>query len=424
LRGSRILIADDNLDMIYLIKKGFEGEGFTFIEAHDGDEAIKKIDHELPDLILLDLKMPRKHGLTVLKEIKKNDKLKDIPVIVLTVVSDENEKITALKSGASDFLLKPLITEELKARVHAHLKLRSATKALKDHSKKLEEIVEKKTEELRKYTSGLEEMVEEKVSVIKRQHEELLMSIQSAQKIQRSLLPNHMPEVGDIDILVRYLPSESVGGDFYDVFRIDENTLGLFIADVSGHGVPSAMVTVFLKQEVAYQAKRVLDNKGKYVVAEPKKVLSRLNNSFFRMNIGEGTFFVTIVYCIYSTKSREFICSLAGHHALPLIKRKGGNIETVEMSGFPIGWFENIDDFPQKHFVLERGDTVFLYTDGLFDIVPKKGTAADGGMFGPVIELLKNEDIGESFDSAINGYKKRNARLNDDVTMLTFRLRK
>jgi serine phosphatase RsbU (regulator of sigma subunit) len=414
---SKILIADDNLDMIYLIKKGFEGEKYIIIEAHDGDAAFREIVREKPDLVLLDLKMPRRHGLDVLKEMRSREDLRDIPVIVLTVVSDTNEKLAALENGANDFLLKPPLTAELKARVNTQLKLRNAKQVLIDYAHTLEDAVARKTEELQGYANRLEEMVEEKVGVIRRQNDEHLIDIKSAEKIQKSLLPETMPRIEGITFFSRYVPCERIGGDFYNVFRIDEDTLGFFIADVSGHGVPSAMITVFLKQEISYSAKKVLTD-GRYTVVSPGEVLHQLNRSFMENKIGEGLYFVTVVYCTFNVAVRELIVSMAGHHALPILKKGDGSLQTIEIQGFPIGWFEVEEKYDEVQYTLDNGDTLFLYTDGLLDAV-RKGGEID---FDVLFQFFKDGNTKEAFDGVIEQYSKKDKLVRDDVTLLTMSL--
>jgi serine phosphatase RsbU (regulator of sigma subunit) len=383
--------------MIYLIRRGFRGGGYEFSEAHDGDEALRVMKKNIPDLVLLDLKMPKMYGIDVLDEMKKRESMKDIPVIVLTVVDDTQEKISALRAGANDFLVKPPVTEELKARVKTHLKLREATSALIEYSKHLEE----------------------KVRVIREQHEELLRDIESAHKIQRGMLPGRFPDIPGIRFTIRYNPCLAVGGDFYDVFRIDENTIGFFIADVSGHGVPSAMITVFLKQEVGRAAKR-LSKRGAYSVSRPGEVLERLNASFISLNLGEGGFFVTMVYCTYRVDQRILDCSIAGHHALPILKNRDGTVKTIEIPGFPIGWFPDKPGYDERRYNLGKGDTLFLYTDGLLDLVDEE--PGERSYLARVETFFRrNRNPLAEFDRL---YERgcRKGSLRDDVTLLSFSL--
>ncbi|MGQ9615975.1 MAG: SpoIIE family protein phosphatase [Spirochaetota bacterium] len=419
----KILIADDNPDMIFLLRKGFEGEGYRIIEAHDGDETMKMMLDERPDLVLLDLKMPGRSGFEVLKEMRESEELKDIPVIVLTVVSDTGEKIKALECGANDFLVKPPITPELKARVNTQLKLRSTSETLKNYTEHLERVVESNTKELRKYANDLERMVEEKVGIIRRQNEEHLMEIKSARRIQFSFLPTKMPAIEGVEFLAKYVPCQRIGGDFYDVFRIDEHTIGFFIADVSGHGVPSAMITIFLKQEVAFLAKKVI-KEGEYTVTRPREVLASLNRSFLMNNIGEGTFFITIVYCTFDIEKCVLTCSLAGHHALPLLKRSDGSVECIDMSGFPIGWFTNSGEYPERRYILRQGDTLLLYTDGLFELLLNRDSPGrDKGALDQVIELFALNNFEERCEDLLSEFMTGNRSLKDDFAMILMHLR-
>jgi sigma-B regulation protein RsbU (phosphoserine phosphatase) len=421
-RVHTILIADDNPDMIYLIKKRFEKGSYNFIEARDGDAALQKVRDERPDLVLLDLKMPGKTGMEVLEELKGDFELKDIPVIVLTVVDDTQEKIRALEKGASDFLVKPPEPTELRARVNTQLRLLKASNLFKRYSEHLENLVSKKLRELKAYSGRLEEMVDEKVGLIKRQNQELLVSLNAARKVQNSLLPAATFRVEGVSFESFYFPCEAVGGDFFDIFRIDEDHIGFFIADVSGHGLPSAMITIFLKREVFYHAKQVF-GKGKYRVSKPKEVLSRLNQSFIENNIGEGKYFVTMIYATYSLQRRTVTLSVAGHHALPLLRKKNGEVEEVRMCGFPIGWFDNVGEYPETQLILSPDDSVLLYTDGIFELFQDGlDFSSFDQMIASVASLLKKGTFQEWVNKSRNRYSKENKKACDDITFILMKI--
>jgi len=418
----KILIADDNPDMVYLIRKRFENDKYQFIEAHNGEEALYKIREERPHLILLDLKMPVKTGMEVLQELKGDFELKDIPVIVLTVVSDVNEKIKALEMGACDFLVKPPEPTELRARVNTQLRLLKATNLFKKYSLHLEDVVSRKLRELKEYSSRLEEMVDEKVGVIKSQNKELLISLNAARKVQKSLLPAEMLHIESVEFESVYFPCEAIGGDFYDIFRIDEEHVGLFIADVSGHGLPSAMITIFLKREVFYHAKQVF-GKGKYSVTQPKEVLNRLNRSFIENNIGEGKYFVTMVYAIYSMRTGKLTLSVAGHHALPILRRENGEIEKIKLSGFPIGWFEDAGEYSEVICTLKPGDSVLLYTDGIFEVLQRENEYMNSDeMAESVTNLLDKRDARKDLNHIVRDHVKKGEKLSDDIALVLMKV--
>jgi len=419
----KILIADDNNDMVFLLKRGFEREEYQFIHAGDGIEALEKIKSEKPDLILLDLKMPRKDGMEVLKDLKQDTTLSDIPVIVLTVVSETDEKIKALHSGASDFLVKPPDPVELRARVNTQLKLRDMTRSLKIHSQYLEKIVQQKTDKLKQYAKRLEEMVEQKVGVIKKQNQKLLLDLKSAQKVQRSLLPSVFPSIGGVEFYSGYFPCQEVGGDFYDVFRIDEKNVGIFISDVSGHGVPSAMITIFLKQELQHHIKEV-DKKGNYKLVNPDNVLKGLNQKFIDFNIGEDTFFVTMIYAIYSSGKNQLTVAGAGHHALPIIKRGTGETHYIELNSFPVGWFRERFECPQYSFHLERGDRVLFYTDGLLYVLNEGELSMPlKKLMLKIASMMDEDNFYQKVEEAVKNCLKIRGGLCDDAAYVMLQIK-
>ncbi len=418
-----VLIADDNPDIHYLIKRMLKSRGYEFIDAFDGKEAISKIKTERPDIVLLDLRMPGMDGIEVLQEIKRKGLAEDTPILVLTVISDEDLKVKALSLGASDFLTKPPHPFELKARINTYLRLKKVTKDLRIYSEKLEKLVEEKTAELRKYVNQLEKMVEEKVGVIREQNEELQRSIKAAANVQKSLLPSNFPMGKYLSFNIKYLPCETIGGDFYDVFRIDEDNIGLFIADVSGHGVPSAMISIFLKQEISYRVKRIVEDR-KYNIVKPAELLKLVNESFIQSNIGEGFFYITMVYANYNITGKELIISVAGHHALPILKRADGKTEVVKVESYPIGWFNGVS-YEDLVYTLNPGDRLVLYTDGIFDVLCNSYENITLNKRVQMVEnLLESGDINEKLDSLIADYLNREGKLNDDLTFMIMKILK
>ncbi len=426
MKRPKILVADDSDDMFYLIKKGFEGENYEFLRARNGLEALEILEKELPDLILLDLKMPGKDGMEVLESVRGNSRFSGIPILVLTVVDSSEEKIKALQVGAEDFLIKPLDPAELRARVKTHLKLKKATDELKSYSEKLEKMVENKTRQLREYAQTLEEKVEEKVGLIREKNKQLMVSIDAASKVQLSLLPSRLPEIGGIEFRAGYFPCESISGDFYDVFRIDEKNIGFFVADVSGHGVPSAMITIFLKQELIHHIK-ILDRKNGYRLISPGEVLMSFNKKFIDLNIGEGLYYITMVYGIINTDTRVITLSSAGHHALPIIIRSDSeDFELLDKTGFPIGWVREEHIYPDSEFDLGKGGTVLIYTDGLIEIYKHlKRENSTEKIFSHIVKDLKErKDFSDYIEKSVEKILRKNNKLMDDVTYLLMRVKK
>lgn len=118
----KILIVDDEKDILKILQHNLSKEGYRVIEASDGEEALDKASSEMPALVLLDLMLPKLDGLEVCREIKGQEKTKNIPIIMLTAKSQEVDKVLGLELGADDYITKPFSPRELLARVKAVLR--------------------------------------------------------------------------------------------------------------------------------------------------------------------------------------------------------------------------------------------------------------------------------------------------------------
>ncbi len=119
---TKILIVDDELDTLLPLKRALEMEDFNVIEAQDGVEALEKVRYEIPDLVLLDLMLPKINGFEVCQRLKQDEATSSIPIIMLTAKSEASDKIEGIEIGADDYVTKPFNLDELKARVKAVLR--------------------------------------------------------------------------------------------------------------------------------------------------------------------------------------------------------------------------------------------------------------------------------------------------------------
>ena len=206
-----------------------------------------------------------------------------------------------------------------------------------------------------------------------------------ATRIQANMLPNIFPAFPDrteFDIHASMTPAKEVGGDFYDFFLIDDDHLGLVMADVSGKGVPAALFMMM--------AKILLSNYA-MMGGTPHEVLERLNGTFCKNN--DDSMFVTVWFGIYTISTGKVIAANAGHE-YPIIKHGENGFEVMkDRHGFVIGGMCGLK-YRDYEFELASGDTLFLYTDG----VPE-ATDTDGKMFG-------TERLLETLNAAANGTAK------------------
>ena len=175
--------------------------------------------------------------------------------------------------------------------------------------------------------------------------------LETARRIQASIMPQQMPGIRGLDIAVRYRPMAEVAGDFYDFIQIDEQRLGVLVADVSGHGVPAALVASMVKVAVAAQAPNADD---------PAQVLAGLNRVLAPHVAGQ---FVTAAYIFVDTIRRVLTYSGAAHPAI-LIARSGGVVEEIEKNGLMIGPF-SFASYENTTVQLGAGDLIVIYTDGI-----------------------------------------------------------
>lgn len=119
---TKILIVDDELDTLLPLKRALEMDDFNVIEAQDGVEALEKVRAEIPDLVLLDLMLPRINGFEVCQRLKQDEATNSIPIIMLTAKGETSDKIEGMEIGADDYVTKPFNLDELKARIKAVLR--------------------------------------------------------------------------------------------------------------------------------------------------------------------------------------------------------------------------------------------------------------------------------------------------------------
>lgn len=152
-----VLIVDDDINIIELEKEFLEPYDYKVLTAMDGDEALKAVATGKIDIILLDVLMPGKDGFEVTRRLKSNKKTRIIPVILVTALSDKEERIKGIEAGCDDFISKPLDVSELIARIRTCLKVKAYNDYVRNHEIKLEKEVKKRTRELHTAMAMIEE---------------------------------------------------------------------------------------------------------------------------------------------------------------------------------------------------------------------------------------------------------------------------
>src|SRR5207244_2200995 len=178
-----------------------------------------------------------------------------------------------------------------------------------------------------------------------------------APRIQASFLPQSLPQVPHVRFAVHYVLCGRVGGDFYDIFRLDERHVGFYVADAMGHGVPASLLTIFVKKGV--KAKEVFGSQ--YRLVPPDEVLYRLNRDLIDQQLSEHPF-ITMVYGLFNHQDGTLQVARAGH-PYPLHLPRVGEPRLLKQDGLLLGIVDA--KFPCATHRLDAGDKLLFYSDGV-----------------------------------------------------------
>lgn len=277
--------------------------------------------------------------------------------------------------------------------------------------------------ELTEYAGNLDKIVEQRTRQLKAINGRLMEDLEYARDIQKSMLPVFLPNTAEIRFSTVYLSAERLSGDFYDVFELDKNTMGFYVCDVSGHGVPAAMLTVFLKQCVD---SIVETDRHNGIVSSPSHVLKQIYDAFNHSNFKDNVYIV-LIYAIYNTVEKKLVCSSAGLNEAPFLLSDNGDINEIEISGFPICKLSEICEanYIDLNLPVKSGDRLYIYTDGL---VEAKNSEGQHFTKEKLKELLINH-----YDTALDEQTvmindalidfSEGKKLRDDATLLAIEIR-
>jgi serine phosphatase RsbU (regulator of sigma subunit) len=374
-----VLVVDDapaNIQVVNSILK----DTYKVRIATNGAKALELVNVDPPpDLILLDIVMPGIDGYEVCTRLKNDPGTKDIPVIFLTGQTETEDETRGFEVGAVDYIHKPFSPAVVKARVNTHLVLR-----------------------------GIREQLAQQLLAIQKE-------LETARQIQLSILPTDIPRTQGLDIAARYVPMTAVAGDFYDFIYVDEKHIGILVADVSGHGMPAALIASMLKIAFAAQAS---------LVAEPERVLSGLNQALC------GKFqhhYVTAAYAYIDMEKRTLTYAGAGHPPLLLWGSSRQGVQDVIENGLFLGKFD-IATYSAVELPLLPDDWILLYTDGIPETTnPSMVEFGDERFrrFLPTAQYASADQFADELLAEVSRWSARGPGedLDDDITMVAIHVK-
>ncbi|WP_053067246.1 PP2C family protein-serine/threonine phosphatase [Archangium gephyra] len=383
----RVLVVDDTFLNRRVLRAMLRLDGHEVLEAEDGRQALELARAERPDLVLLDVMMPVMDGYAACAELKKDPLLADTPIIFLSSKDEPEAKVRGLRLGAADYIAKPFNAEEVRARVSTHLELRQLTRSLK-----------RLNGELLAKQARLEE------------------DLRAAADIQRALLPRSRQPLPGFSVAWRFVPSSMVGGDIFNVHGLEGTCAAVYMLDVSGHGVPSAMVTVSVARALSPDGGVVLRGG----VATPREVMRELEREYPFERFER---FFTVSYLVVDTGSGHVRYTSAAHPP-PLLVPREGPARVLPEGGALIG-MGLVDTLEEGEVVLSPGDRVVLYTDGAFELTDPDGTQYGLERLYELIVRHRHLDVEGLCDRVLQTLHdyRRGAPAEDDITLLVLEYR-
>ncbi len=370
---SSILVVDDTPANLQVLTGMLKDHRYKVRPVPSGKLALQAAQRDPPDLILLDINMPEMNGYEVCERLKADEWLKGIPVIFISALAEPLDKVRAFNLGGVDYITKPFQMEELHARVATHIKLRRLQVDMEETNARLEN------------ANG-----------------RMSQALKAAAKIQKTFLPCASPKMPGLELAWAYQPCDELGGDGLNIIFLGSGRVGLYVLDVSGHGVAAALLSVTLSRlmsppsEPASILIRNRTGADQYEITPPREVADELNR-LFRFDKAKEQF-ATLLYGVLDVATGEFRYVSAGHPGAVHLPA-GAPPVILESAGFPIGLAE--EAYEERRVRLAARDRLYLYTDGLTDSRNASDKTFGETQFLKAIERDRDQNLGKGITALL-----------------------
>jgi sigma-B regulation protein RsbU (phosphoserine phosphatase) len=390
--GPHILVIDDDDALRESLVAYLDDSGFAVSQAGNGREGIERFRSNSPDLILCDLRMPEMDGLQVLEQVKRESP--EMPFIIVSGAGVLGDVIDALRLGAWDYITKPV--QDMAMLEHAVRKSLERARLVRENR-----------------------IYRDKLEIVNRELQDRMYRLEKDEEIGRDiqfqLLPERRKTFGHYEVSRRLYPSLYLSGDFIDYFAVDEHRLGCYVADVSGHGVSSAFVTVLLYSSVHHYLEEYRQGKNDDIL-HPAKLLARLNRSVVHSRVDK---YLTIFYAVVDRRNGDLsYCNGALHPCPLLFDAATGEAVFLEAKDLPVGLYD-FAEYGTHRLRLPAQCILMAFSDGILELLPEQ-TLAEKRAFLP--SLLTDMEVSmESLTRRLGLTEQR--MLPDDVSMLMLKKR-
>ncbi|OAN87244.1 hypothetical protein A8B84_12405 [Marinobacter sp. EhC06] len=343
-RTERILIIDADEKARTDLARYLEARGFYVTGYPDLAGAKALFDDNLPDVIFADLSPEAIRDLA--NRLEEAETF--TPIVACSSSESSADVVSALRAGAADFVLKPC----------------------NDDKGALDDVLGKLFDRVR--VNRLNQLYRQELEEANRDLRDGIAELRADQragrKVQLRMLPEHEQVMSGLHVDHMIKPSLYLSGDFLDYFRISDDKVLVYIADVSGHGASSAFVTVLLKN-LTNRLQRNLRRGSSEDILYPDRFLERINSELLDTGLGKH---VTVFVGIISLSERKLNYAVGAHFPMPILSFEGGETAFLEGSGLPVGLFET-PEWEVYEVPLNKPFHLTLFSDGILEVIREKG---------------------------------------------------
>jgi sigma-B regulation protein RsbU (phosphoserine phosphatase) len=375
----KILIAEDERITRRSLQRQLEQWGYKVVVVEDGAQAWEAFQQQQFDIVVTDWDMPLVDGRQLIELIRRSERSSYVYLIMLTGRSETGDLVAGMNAGADDFLSKPFERSELRVRLNAGERIIHLERKLAAQNKNLT------------------------IANNRMKHD-----LAAAAAVQKDLLPTERLAIESIHFAWHYEPCDELGGDILNVFPLDTRHVGMYLLDVSGHGVPAALLSVTLsrvlttRDPVSSVLLATSENSNDVCVRSPKEVAERLNLQF-PMESQKDRYF-TMVYAVFDKETNMLQYALAGHPN-PLLVRKGQYLQPLPGNGFPIGIIEDAE-YETYACQLEPGDQLYFFSDGITEAMNENHSMLETEGLVKLIEENSTPSLTARVQGLIDGLKQ------------------
>lgn len=354
LHTRRVLIADDSAFSRRTLTRFLTWAGIHQVDyANTGEEVEPKVEEFNPDLIVLDTTPPRMDGIEICRLLRKKPHYRDLPILMQSAVNSDQHRTICFQAGATDIITKPVNPGECIARVRYHLERRSLVQELRDFRERVER------------------------------------DLRMARAMQLALVPD-VEQVAasaarrNLYLDAEFITSDEVGGDFWSMFELDDHRTGIFVSDLSGHGITAAINAFRLHTLIARMPQESKLNPG--------LLLGQLNVDLVEiLALGQ---YATAIYGVLDTENDTFTFSSAC--APNPILGIDGQVEAVDASGVYLGAFSG-ETYDNTSISVPPGSFLFFYSDAITESMDESGEMlGEDGLMGMVRDVIADRHTAES----------------------------